>query len=136
MNGTVLNFSAYTVSKIMLAKMCEFLDAENKDMNIFIVGPGWTKTKIHHTILSDKRTAKAKVKETKDFLKEKEGTPLEDIFNSIEWLRAQGKSVVSGRNFSIVYDPWKEKTRDRLVKALLKDADMYKLRRQGNTFLQ
>ena len=136
MNGAVKDFSAYTVSKIMLAKMCEFLDAENKDLNIFIVGPGWTKTKIHKTILKDKRTSKGKVLETKEFLKAKAGTSLNDIFESIEWLRAQGKGIVSGRNFSIVYDPWRKEKRANLVKALINDANMYKLRRQGNGFLQ
>ncbi len=136
MNAAVLNFSAYTISKIMLAKMCEFLDAENKDLNIFIVGPGWTRTKIHETILNDRRTAKKKVIETKEFLKAKEGTSLDDIFESIEWLRSQGKGVVSGRNFSIVHDPWRKDKREKLVKALKNDVNMYKLRRQGNVFLK
>ena len=132
MNGPVVNFSAYTVSKIMLAKMCEFLDAENKDLNIFIVGPGWTKTKIHAAILKDKRTATAKVKETKEFLNTKAGTSLDDIFECIDWLSAEGKKVASGRNFSVVYDAWRGKVRTRLVKALKADSNMYKLRRHGN----
>jgi len=136
MNGAVVNFSAYTISKIMLTKMCEFLDAENKDLNVFIVGPGWTKTKIHQTILSDKRTSSIKVKETKAFLKSKAGTSLDDIFECIDWLCAQGKAVTSGRNFSVVYDPWRTPTRAKLIKALAADRDMYKLRRQGNGFLQ
>jgi NAD(P)-dependent dehydrogenase (short-subunit alcohol dehydrogenase family) len=132
MNGAVVNFSAYTISKIMLAKMCEFLDAENHDLNIFIVGPGWTKTKIHDTILKDKRTASVKVKETKAFLKEKQGTSIDEIFECIDWLCAQGKGVASGRNFSVVYDPWRVDSRSKLVKALNSDKDMYKLRRHGN----
>lgn len=136
MNGAVKDFSAYTISKIMLAKMCEFLDVENKDINIFIVGPGWTKTKIHQTILGDSRSSKQKVQETKDFLKEKQGTLLSEIFECINWLRKQEKGVVSGRNFSIVYDPWRKDKRERLVKALKQDPHMYKLRRQGNAFLQ
>lgn len=136
MNGAVVNFSAYTVSKIMLAKMCEFLDAENSDLNIFIVGPGWTKTKIHTTILADRRTSAAKVKETKVFMAEKEGTPLKDIFDCIEWLISSGRQVASGRNFSIVYDPWREPLRSQLVKALADDQEMYKIRRKGNHFLQ
>jgi NAD(P)-dependent dehydrogenase (short-subunit alcohol dehydrogenase family) len=136
MNGTVVNFSAYTISKIMLTKMCEFLDAENKDLNVFIVGPGWTKTKIHQTILGDKRTSGRKVKETKEFLKAKEGTSLDDIFECIDWLCQSGKALASGRNFSVVYDPWRTQTRSKLVKALKSDKDMYKIRRHGNSFLQ
>ncbi len=134
MNGAVKNFSAYTVSKVMLAKMCEFIDAENPGLNIFIVGPGWTKTKIHTTILSDTRTAKAKVLETRAFLRKKEGTPLQDIFECIEWLAGSGKRLASGRNFSVVYDPWRKPLREKLVKALGNSQDMYKLRRQGNDF--
>ncbi len=136
MNGKVMNFSAYTISKIMLAKMCEFLDAENKNLNVFIVGPGWTKTKIHQTILSDRRTAAGKIKETKEFLSAKAGTKLNDIFECIEWLCKEGKPVASGRNFSIAYDPWRKAKRGALVKALNGNEDMYKLRRQGNNWGQ
>jgi len=118
----------------MLAKMCEFLDAENKDLNVFIVGPGWTKTKIHHTILSDKRTVKAKVLETRDFLKNKNGTSLDDIDECVDWLCAQGKPVAGGRNFSVVYDPWRKDKREKLKKALKSDPNMYKLRRSKNEF--
>jgi len=134
MNSAVENLSAYTVSKIMLAKMCEFLDAENKDLNIFIVGPGWTKTKIHQSVLKDKRSAAAKVKGTKGFLKTRKGTSLDDIFECIDWLCRQGKRLASGRNFSVVYDPWRKPQRAKLVKALARDKDMYKLRRSGNGF--
>ena len=132
MNGTVKNFSAYTISKIMLAKMCEFLDAENRSLNVFIVGPGWTKTKIHNTILADKRTARAKASETKDFLKDKAGTSLDDIYECIDWLCAEGRSLAGGRNFSVVYDGWRKGRREKLKKALKSDPDMYKLRRSGN----
>ena len=88
MNGSVVDFSAYTISKIMLAKMCEFLDAENKDLNVYIVGPGWTKTKIHAAILNDKRSSQSKVRETKSFLKTKGGTSLDDIYECINELSA------------------------------------------------
>lgn len=134
MNGSVVNFSAYTISKIMLAKMCEFLDAENKDLSVFIVGPGWTRTKIHKTILSDKRTAESKASETRDFLKNKNGTSLDDIYECIDWLCEQGKPMAGGRNFSVVYDPWRKDKREKLKKALKSDPDMYKLRRSKNEF--
>lgn len=39
-NNAVVDFSAYTIGKIILIKMCEYLDAENKNLKIFIVGPG------------------------------------------------------------------------------------------------
>lgn len=136
MNSTVVNMSAYTISKIMLAKMCEFLDAENKDMNIFIVGPGWTKTKIHQQVLDDPRSVKAKVDETQNALRDKEGTPLNDIFNCIDLFCAKGKGVAGGRNFSVVFDPWRQETLQSLLEELQKDVNMYKLRRHKNEFMQ
>ena len=135
-NKAVVNLSAYTIGKIMLTKMCEFIDAESKDLNIFIVGPGWTKTKVHQTILSDPNISRQKKEETIKFLSENKGTPLQDIFDCIQWLREQGKSVAGGRNFSIVYDPWKKEKRELLVKELKQNPDMYKLRRHNNQFLQ
>jgi NADPH:quinone reductase-like Zn-dependent oxidoreductase len=66
----------------------------------------------------------------------KEGTSLSEIFECIEWLRKEGRELSGGRNFSVVYDPWRTKTRDQLVKALKADSGMYKLRRHGNNFLQ
>jgi NAD(P)-dependent dehydrogenase (short-subunit alcohol dehydrogenase family) len=136
MNNAVVNMSAYTISKIMLAKMCEFLDSENKDLNVFIVGPGWTKTKIHQQILDDPASVKAKVEETQNALKDKEGTSLEDIFNCIDLFCAKGKPVAGGRNFSVVYDPWRGQTLDNLLEELSKDVNMYKLRRHKNEFMQ
>ena len=135
MNNAVINMSAYTISKIFLAKMCEFLDAENKDLNVFIIGPGWTKTKIHEQILADPRSVKAKVEETQNALKDKEGTSLEDIFKCIDLFCTKGKNIAGGRNFSVVYDPWREKTVENLLSELEKDANMYKLRRHKNEFM-
>ncbi len=133
-NNAVVDFSAYTIGKMVLIKMCEFLDAENPDMNIFIAGPGWTRTKIHKTIAQDPKVGKAKKRETLARLKADDGTPLEDIFAYIEWLCLQGKLVAGGRNFSVVHDPWKKSKGLPLKKALLKDNGMYKLKRHGNAF--
>ena len=131
MNGAVVNLSAYTASKIFLTKMCEFLDAENKDMSIFIVGPGFTRTKIHDQILKGKAVARVKLKSTRRDLKEKEGTALKDIFECIDWLIHVDKKLVSGRNFSVAFDPWKSNPK-KLLKALKSDRDMYRLRRNKN----
>ena len=38
-NNPFTNYSAYCVSKIALIKMCELLDDEEDDLNIFIIGP-------------------------------------------------------------------------------------------------
>ncbi len=123
-NNAVVNFSAYTLGKITLTKMCEFLDAETKGLNVFIVGPGWTQTKIHRLIPGSGGKAR------------KKGTPLSEIFECIQWLSSQGKGLAGGRNFSIVYDPWRPEARALLVKELKSNPDMYKLRRHKNNFLQ
>jgi NAD(P)-dependent dehydrogenase (short-subunit alcohol dehydrogenase family) len=131
-NNAVVNFSAYTASKIMLIKMCEYLDAENKDLNIFIVGPGWTRSKGHHKILNDREVSVEKYQQTLRFLEHQKGTPTRDIFNCIEWLRAHGRKVAGGRNFSVVYDCWKGSRSKKLAEELKKDVNMYKLRRCKN----
>ena len=50
-NNATVNYSAYTISKIALIKMCELLDAEVPDTRFAILGPGWVKTKIHEATL-------------------------------------------------------------------------------------
>jgi len=131
-NNAVLRFSAYAVSKIMLIKMCEFLDAENKNLNIFIIGPGWTRTKTHEFVLRHVDKKDERRQKVLDFLKSGKGTSLEDIYGCIQWLCGQGKKVASGRNFSVVNDKWRSPLNKKLVKALKKDSAMYKLRRHKN----
>lgn len=128
-NNAVKNFSVLTVSKIMLIKMCELLDAENEDLNVFIVGPGWTKTKTHQLILSDPHVSPEKYSETLNFMRNQQGTNMNDIYGCIRWLSARGWQVAGGRNFSVVHDVWGS---EELAEELLKDTNMYKLRRHGN----
>jgi len=134
-NNAVKNFSAYTISKIMLIKMCEFIDAENKDLNIFILGPGWTKTKAHYITLENVDKDSDKYRETVDFLSNRKGTSMDDIFNCVSWLCSQGKSIASGRNFSVVNDKWHGKKSEILAGELKKDSNIYKLRRFKNDLL-
>lgn len=133
-NKAVFSMSAYTISKIMLIKMCEFLDAENDDMSIFIVGPGWVKTKIHDAVLKNVDVSRVKYNETVKRLKGKDDVSLQKIYKYIRWLTSQDKKTVSGRNFSLAYDPLDEKGRNILANELLKDKDMYKLRRFKTDF--
>jgi len=113
-------------SKIMLNKMCELLDAENKDIKFFIIGPGWVKTKIHEKIMNNLSENDLRYIETKNFMENKHGTSMDEIFEFVRWLEEQEKNVVSGRNFSI-NDNWKD---DELINKLKSDKNMYKLRRQ------
>ena len=105
-NNPFKNYSAYCISKIILIKMCELLDDENDDLNIFIVGPGYVKTKIHNETIENKVTAEDNYKKTIKFL-ESNGTELIDIHNSIKWCIENGKNIMSGRNLSTVHDSWK-----------------------------
>ncbi len=128
-NKAVKNFSAAAASKHVLVKMCELLDAENPDLNVFIVGPGWTRTKTHEEILADPSVSDDKKHETESFLASQKGTSMDDIYRSIEWMCAKGRRTAGGRNFSVVHDPWGT---EELARQLAKDGEMYKMRRSGN----
>ncbi len=129
-NRAVKNFSAYAISKIMLIKMCEFLDCENKNLSIFTVDPGWTKTKIHSLILDKISRKDERYTKTMEFLKSRRGTSIDDIYGCINWISSQKKRVSSGRIFSVVHDKWKGKDdAAHLAKNLSQDENMYKLRR-------
>ena len=128
-NNATVNYSAYTVSKIALIKMCELLDAEVPDTNFVILGPGWVKTKIHQATLDAGPKAGANYQKTKTKLAEDECTPMETVLDCCDWVIKADRKAVSGRNFSVVFDKWGS---DPLTKKLLEDPNMYKLRRQGN----
>jgi len=131
-NNPFTNYSAYCASKIMLIKMCELLDDENKDLNVFIIGPGWVRTKIHAQTLQSRAVAGSNYGRTKKFLKSNNpGTDYQDIFDCINWCIDQGREVAGGRNFSVVHDQWR-KSAARLAKKLCADPNKFKLRRFKN----
>ena len=131
-NSATLNYSAYTVSKIALIKMCELLDAEIPDTRFAIVGPGWVKTKIHNSTLEAGAQAGNNYQRTIDKLASSECTPIDRVLDCCDWLIKSPKKTISGRNFSVVFDMWDSKD---LEKKLAEEPDMYKLRRFGNNFL-
>jgi NAD(P)-dependent dehydrogenase (short-subunit alcohol dehydrogenase family) len=124
-NNSVSSFSAYTTSKIMLIKMCELLDSENKDINFISVGPGFIHTKIHDIILNNSND-EIRIK-TLQHIESGDKTSMDEIYDSITWLCEQGKTA-SGRNFSVVND----ELGSTLLAELYRDKDMYKLRRYKN----
>jgi NAD(P)-dependent dehydrogenase (short-subunit alcohol dehydrogenase family) len=129
-NNAFRHYSAYCVSKIMLIKMIELLDDENPDLNIFIVGPGFVRTKTHLETLNAGKLAGDNYERVKNFCESDDpGTSIEKIYECIRWLESKGRKIASGRNFSIVNDKLGD---DRLVSELERDFNMYKLRRHRN----
>lgn len=129
-NNPFTNYSAYCVAKIGLIKMCELIDDEDKYLNIFIIGPGFTKTKTHLETIQAGKLAGKNLNKVKNFLNSKNpGTSFQKIYECARWGISSGKKIVSGRNFSVVHDKW---ANDNLKKRLIMDKNMYKLRRYKN----
>lgn len=128
-NSAPVNYSAYTVSKIALIKMSELLDAEILDVRFTILGPGWVKTKIHRETLRAGKRAGRNFKTTREKLADGSCTPMERVLDCCDWLTRTPKRLIGGRNFSVVYDRWGDKS---LEKKLETEPHFYKLRRYGN----
>jgi len=131
-NSPFRYYSAYCLGKIALIKMCELLDDENLDLNIFIVGTGWVRTKIHQQTLSAGSNAGVNFDKTMAFIEQDlPGTSHGEISAVIQWAIEQGKQVSSGRNFSVVSDAWRDGG-ESLADDLKADPAKFKLRRHGN----
>lgn len=129
-NNAFTNYSAYCVAKIGLIKMCELIDDEIKDINIFILGPGFVRTKTHLETIAAGRMAGDNYERVKKFVESDDpGTSFEEIYSCIKWASAAGRGIVGGRNISVVHDRWKDAS---LNDELLIDKNMYKLRRYKN----
>lgn len=128
-NSATSNYSAYTVSKIALIKMCELLDAELPDVRFAILGPGWVNTKIHVETIRAGMRAGGNLRRTQQKLEDGGFTQMEDVLDCCDWLVASPREEIGGRNFSVAHDAWGS---CQLRAALLADPDMYKLRRAGN----
>ncbi|GAB6127065.1 SDR family NAD(P)-dependent oxidoreductase [Humidesulfovibrio idahonensis] len=132
-NGPANNYSAYCLSKIMLIKMCELLDAETLDLKAAILGPGWVRTGIHAETLASGALSGENLERTRRFLEsDAPGTDMDDIFGCLEWVLRQDRACVGGRNFAVVNDHWHGESEADLLAALAADRDMYKLRRHKN----
>lgn len=105
-NNPFTNYSAYCVSKIALIKMCELLDDEELDLNVFIIGPGFVNTRIHQETLRAGAAAGLGEAKTREFMRIP-GTSLDDIYAHMRWCMAQGRETCGGRNFSTVHDSWR-----------------------------
>lgn len=131
-NNAPTHYSAYIVSKIALVKMTEILAAEVPDVNFVILGPGWVKTKIHDSTLNARDRAGSNYERTVQKLASKDCTPMETVVSCCNWMINGNSDLLTGRNFSVVFDKWGS---DELDALLAKYPDMYKLRRFGNDLL-
>lgn len=131
-NNATIDYSAYTISKIALIKMCELLDAEIPDVRFVIVGPGWVKTKIHQETITAGDKAGQAYQTTQKKFEQNEFTSMEDVLDCCDWLIRSPRRIVGGRNFSVVFDCWGDK---KLEDLLIGDEHVYKLRRYGNDLL-
>jgi NAD(P)-dependent dehydrogenase (short-subunit alcohol dehydrogenase family) len=126
-------YSAYCVAKVGLIKMCELLDDEAEDLNIFILGPGFVRTKTHYETLQAGNRAEENLERVREFMEAGvQGTRFEDIYECLRWSREKGRGVVGGRNLSVVHDPWGS---ELLAAELGRDREMFKLRRARNGFM-
>ncbi|MEZ7195960.1 SDR family NAD(P)-dependent oxidoreductase [Pseudodesulfovibrio karagichevae] len=131
-NNAVVNYSAYTISKVACIKMCELLDAEVSDTRFSIVGPGWVKTRIHEeTLQAGAQAAGHNYEMVKSKLKSGDFVPMEKVIDSCDWVISQPREVVGGRNFSTAHDAFGSA---ELAEALRNESNMYKLRRHGNAW--
>jgi len=128
-NSAPVNYSAYTVSKIALIKMCELLDSESEDCKFTILGPGWVRTKIHLETLDAGDASGDAYLRTVERLESEQWTEMRSIAECCEWICRSSKEIVSGRNFSVVHDSWGECA---LESKLQENPNLYKLRRAGN----
>lgn len=128
-NNPFRNYSAYAVSKLALIKMCELLDDEIPDLKCFILGPGYTASKLHEATYAAGAKAGDNLKKTKDFAGTP-GTGMKDIFDCIEWCRTQDRDVIGGRNISIVHDKWRNGGQELAAK-LRDNSSLFKLRRSN-----
>ena len=127
-NNATLNYSAYTISKIASIKLCELLDAEYPDTIFTILGPGWVKTKIHKETLIAGEMSGNNLERTNSIIKDNLFFPMEKVIQCCNWILNEDKSVVGGRNFSAVHDPWEENS----IKKIATNTNYFKLRRNGN----
>lgn len=128
-NNAPVNYSAYILAKIASIKACELLDAEIPDTKFTIIGPGWVATKIHDSTLKAGERAGSNYQRTIEKLASDELTPMADVLDCIDWAIDAPREVVSGRNFSVVFDRWGDPALDHMLRD---DSDMYRLRRMGN----
>jgi NAD(P)-dependent dehydrogenase (short-subunit alcohol dehydrogenase family) len=126
-NGPFDAYSCYCAGKWVLLKMTELLDSECANLQVSIIGTGWVNTKIHAQTLSASEAAGMNLEKTRAFLSEPgKGVSLDTVADCVDWCLAAPRAAVSGRNFSLVSDPWRD---PQFIEALIADSELCKFRR-------
>ena len=128
-NNATERYSAYTLSKIASIKICELLDFEYEDYKFTCLGPGWVESKIHNSTIEAGLKAGTNFEKTRMMRARSLMNSMSDVIECCNWVVESEKSVVGGRNFSVVHDSWRS---SRLYFELQNNSEIYKLRRFGN----
>lgn len=130
-NSAPRNLSAYTISKIATIKMCEMLHAEIADVRSVAIGPGWVDTPIHQEMFDAGPAVGEVYSRTVERFESGGFVAMEEVISFCDWVENQSRSVVGGRNFSVLNDSWQDSA---LGEILRRDEDMFRLRRCGNAW--
>ena len=126
-NKATKNYSAYSVSKVALIKMCELLDAEIEDTRFVIVNPGWVKTKSQHKMLEMGKDIGVDFERTLKKFESDDWTPVEDVVKCCRWVIDTPRELVGGRYFGVEFDSWEK---PEFVDWLRQDSNLCKMRRR------
>ena len=127
MNMATANYSAYSVSKMALAKMVELLQFEIPEVRFTIIGPGWVKTKIHTATFNAGKLAGSNFERTKSHFVKSDFVDLDEIYQLIEKIKYFSIQAIGGRNISVVHDEWQD---DCFEQRLAEIPDLLKFRRK------
>lgn len=124
------NFSAYGVAKTGVVRLVETIAEEERDrrLDINAVAPGAIATRLTDEIIAagPRRAGKAEVDAAKR-ARAAGDAPLTTALELVEWLLSPASDGISGRLLSAQWDPW---TKLALRKKLLRDSELYTLRRK------
>lgn len=126
-NKAPVNYSAYSVSKVALIKMCELLAAEITDTRFVIVNPGWVKTKSQNTMVDKGAKIGDDYHRTIEKFKTNDWTPMTNVIGCCNWIMDTPHELISGRYFGVEFDSWGTEEFNR---RLSQDSNFCKLRRK------
>lgn len=129
-NSAPTNYTAYTLSKVILTKSIELLASEWSNVKLISLGTGWIDTKIHTQTLAAKMSAGENYDKTLLRINQGNFVPIERIYQFLIWAIQQDSEAVSGRNFSLVDDPWNDNS-NSLITSLKQNPHKFKLRRSN-----